>query len=111
MIETHYQLAQTDDKTIKPVIMDENLHYMHMILNQDEALPVHYSNGNVYMNVLRGTLSLGLGDQEVHDYGRGALLKIPVNTRMNVHNRQPETLEITVVKAPAPTGPARTEKE
>ena len=102
MIETLYQLDQTDQKTIKPVIMDENLHYMHMILNQDEALPVHYSNGNVYM-------SIGLGDQEVHDYGRGALLKIPVHVKMNVHNRHEETLELTVVKAPAPTGPARME--
>lgn len=109
MIEVVYQLAQTDEKTIKPVIMDENLHYMHMILNQGEALPVHYSNGNVYMNVLRGTLSIGLDDQEVHDYGRGALLKIPVNIKMNVHNRHEEVLEITVVKAPAPQGPARQE--
>ena len=107
MIETVYQLAQTDDKTIKPIIMDENLHYMHMILNQDEALPLHYSNSNVYMNVLRGTLSIGLGEEEVRHYERGALLKIPFDTKMNVHNSHEETLEITVVNAPAPGAPAK----
>ncbi len=103
MIETVFQLEQTDDKTIKPIIMDENLHYMHMILNKGEALPLHYSNGNVYMNVLRGTLSIGLNDEAIRHYERGALLKIPVNVKMNVHNTHEATLEITVVKAPAPT--------
>ncbi|NLB50208.1 MAG: hypothetical protein GX809_01305 [Clostridiaceae bacterium] len=107
MIETVYQLVQTDEKSIKAVVMDENLHYMHMILGKDQGLPVHYSNSQVYMTVLRGLLSIGLGDQEVNDYPKGTLLKIPVNTKMNVHNRQDATLEITVVKAPAPKGPAR----
>ncbi len=102
MIEQVFHLTQGDAKTIEKVVMDENLHYMHMILNQGEALPEHYSNSNVYMAVLRGTLSIGLGDQETHAYPTGSLLKIPFNTRMNVGNRDGEVLEITVVKAPAP---------
>lgn len=107
MIETVYQLVQTDEKSVKAIIMDENLHYMHMVFNKDEGLPVHYSNSQVYMTVLRGTLSIGLEDQEIHDYAKGSLLKIPFDTRMNVHNRYEPTLEITVVKAPAPKGPGR----
>jgi quercetin dioxygenase-like cupin family protein len=102
MIEQVFHLARGDAKTIEKVVMDENLHYMHMILNQGEALPEHFSNSNVYMAVLRGTLSIGLGDQETHVYPTGSLLKIPFNTRMNVGNRDGEVLEITVVKAPAP---------
>jgi quercetin dioxygenase-like cupin family protein len=102
MIEQVFHLTQGDAKTIEKVVMDENLHYMHMILNKGEALPEHYSNSNVYMAVLRGTLSIGLGDQETHAYPTGSLLKIPFNTRMNVGNRDGEVLEITVVKAPAP---------
>ena len=34
--------------------------------------------------------------------GAGVLLKIPVNTKMNVKNFHAETLELIVVKAPAP---------
>lgn len=102
MIEEVFHLAQGDAKTIEKVVMDENLHYMHMILNQGEALPDHYSNSNVYMAVLRGTLSIGLGEQETHTYPKGSLLKIPFNTRMNVRNLHPAVLELTVVKAPAP---------
>ena len=107
MIETIYQLKQTDEKTIEAVVMDENFHYMHMVLNNGEALPLHFSNSNVYMAVLRGTLSIGLGEQEVHEYPTGTLLKIPFNIRMNVHNRHDQILEITVVKAPAPTVTAK----
>ena len=32
------------------------------------------------------------------------MLRIPVRTHMNVVNTHPETLELIVVKAPAPTG-------
>lgn len=107
MIETIFKIKQTNEKTIEAVVQDENVHYMHMVLNSGEALPVHFSNSNVYMAVLRGTLSIGLGDQEVHEYPTGTLLKIPVQIKMNVHNRHDETLEITVVKAPAPTAPVK----
>ncbi len=102
MIEQLFQLAQGDAKTIEKVVMDENLHYMHMILNKGEGLPEHFSNSNVYMAVLRGTLTIGLGGQEDHVYPKGSLLKIPFNVRMNVRNLHDETLELTVVKAPAP---------
>lgn len=102
MIEQLFHLAQGDAKTIEKVVMDENLHYMHMILNKGEGLPEHFSNSNVYMAVLRGTLTIVLGGQEDHVYPKGSLLKIPFNVKMNVCNLHAEVLEITVVKAPAP---------
>lgn len=102
MIEQVFHLTQGDAKTIEKVVMDENLHYMHMILNKGEGLPEHYSNSTVYMAVLRGTLAIGLGGQEDREYPRGSLLKIPFNTKMNVRNLHADVLELTVVKAPAP---------
>ena len=102
MIEKVFKMTIGNEKTIEPVIQDELLHYMHMILNKDEALPVHFSNSNVYMTVLRGTLSIALGEQETHEYSSHTILKIPEGTKMNVRNLYDETLEITVVKVPAP---------
>ncbi|MBZ4663636.1 MAG: hypothetical protein JG776_1351 [Caloramator sp.] len=103
MVEKVYQLTLGNEKIVERVIMDENVHYIHMIFNKDEGLPEHYSNSNVYMTVLRGTLSIGLNEQEVHEYKQGTVLKIPVNTKMNVGNKHDEVLELIVVKAPAPT--------
>jgi quercetin dioxygenase-like cupin family protein len=102
MIESVYRLARTEEKTIEKVLMDENLHYLHMVLNRGEGLPEHDTNANVYMTVLRGILTIALGAQEAREYEAGTLLKIPFGTRMIVKNLHADTLELTVVKAPAP---------
>ena len=103
MVEQIFKLSRSDDKAVEKVIFDENVHYLHMVFNKEGGLPEHFSNSNVYMTVIRGRLSIGLDDQEVHEYEAGTLLKIPFKTKMNVKNMHPETLELIVVKAPAPT--------
>ncbi len=102
MIEQIFKLTSGNKKTVERVIMDENIHYMHMIFEANEGLPVHFSNSNVYMTILRGRLSIGLNDQNIHEYEAGTVLKIPFNTKMNVNNMHQDVLELTVVKAPAP---------
>ena len=102
MIEKVYKLTQAEEKTIEKVLLDENLHYLHMILGENEGLPIHHTNSNVYMTVLRGRLSIALDEQDTNEYAAGTLLKIPFNTKMNAQNLHGETLELTVVKAPAP---------
>ena len=103
MVEKVFKLSRGDQMAVEKVIFDENVHYLHMVFNLDEGLPDHFSNSNVYMTVIRGTLSIGLNDQEVHEYDAGTLLKIPFQTKINVKNFHDETLELIVVKAPAPT--------
>lgn len=102
MIEKVYKYSTTDEKTVEKLIMDENVNYIHMVFGNGEGLPEHYSNSNVYMNVIRGKLTIQLNDQEPHDYEKGSLLEIPYNTKMNVGNSNEATLELVVVKAPAP---------
>ena len=102
MVEQVFALSRGNEKAVEKVIFDENLHYLHMVFNKTEGLPEHFSNSNVYMTVVRGKLSIGLNDQEIHEYEAGTLLKIPFQTKMNVKNLNEETLELIVVKAPAP---------
>lgn len=102
MIEKLYNLTNSNEKTIKRVILDDNLNYMHMILPENDGLPEHFANSNVYMTVLRGTLSLKLDEQEYKKFEKGSIIVIPYKTKMNVVNFDEEVLEITVIKAPAP---------
>jgi quercetin dioxygenase-like cupin family protein len=102
MIEQVYQMTLSEGKTVEKIIDDENLHYIHMIFNKNEGLPEHFSNSTVYMTVLRGKLSIQLDTQEFHEYHAGSILKIPFHTKMNVQNKHEDTLELIVVKAPAP---------
>lgn len=102
MIEQIFKLTQGNEKTVEKVIIDENIHYMHMILNKGECLPEHFSNAkSVYITVVRGTLSATLNEQETHEYQAGTVLKVPFHTKMNLKNVSEETLEFIVVKAPA----------
>ena len=102
MIEQVFKLAEGNGKAIEKILFDENVQYLHMVFPQNEGLPEHFSNSNVYMTVVRGRLSIGLGGQEIREYTSGTLLKIPFNTKMNVRNLHVDTLELIVVKAPAP---------
>lgn len=102
MIEEVYSISTDNKKTIEKVIQDDNLHYMHMIFNQNEGLPEHFSNSTVYMTVVRGTLSIRLNEQDIHEYSLGHVLKIPYNTKMNVKNLHEDILELIVIKSPAP---------
>ena len=102
MTEQVFKLAEGNGKAIEKILFDENVHYLHMVFPQNEGLPEHFSNSNVYMTVVRGKLSIGLGGQEIREYTSGTLLKIPFNTKMNVRNLHVDTLELIVIKAPAP---------
>ena len=103
MLEEIFKLTQRNEKTDEKVIIDENIHYMHMILNKGECLPEHLSNPKtVSITVVRGTLSATFNEQDTHEYQAGTILKIPFHTKMNLKNVSEETLEFIVVKAPAP---------
>jgi quercetin dioxygenase-like cupin family protein len=102
MVEQIFKLSKGNDKAVERIIFDENVHYLHMVFNKSEGLPEYFSNSNVYMTIVRGILSIGLDEQDIHEYESGTLLKIPFQTKMNVKNLHDETLELIVVKAPAP---------
>lgn len=72
-----------------------------MLFDQGEGLPGHYSNSNLYMTVLKGSLSITLDEQDTHVYPAGSLLKIPFHVKMNVRNEYEAQLELIVIKAPA----------
>jgi quercetin dioxygenase-like cupin family protein len=102
MIEQVFRFSTGDEKAVEKLIFDENLHYIHLVLNKNDGLPEHYSNSNVYMTVLRGILSIRLDEQPQKEYTAGTLLKIPFETKMNVNNLNEQVLELIIVKAPAP---------
>jgi len=102
MIEKTFQMTKGEEKTIERIIADEHINYNHMILPKGDSLPLHYSNSNVYMTVVRGRVSIGLDDQEMHEYDFGTIINIPNGIKMNVTNKHDDTLELIVVKSPAP---------
>lgn len=102
MIETVYQFSLDDEKKIERIIDADEAMINHMIFPKGAGLPEHFSNSNVYMVVLRGAVTLQLGEQEPAIYPKGSIINIPFHIKMNVNNLHDEVLELFVIKAPNP---------
>lgn len=102
MIEKLFEFNDGEEKIVEKIINDENIHLNHMVFPKGEGLPQHNSNSNVYMIVIKGILSLKLNDQKENKYKEGSIINIPYKTLMDVNNKDEETLEIFVIKAPNP---------
>ncbi|MCK5811333.1 MAG: cupin domain-containing protein [Clostridiales bacterium] len=102
MIEKIYEITTGNNKTIEKIVDDNHVNINHMILNKDEALPLHFANSNVYMVIVRGNLTLALNEKEFATYTYGQIINIPYKTKMNVSNTNEQVLEFFVVKSPNP---------
>lgn len=98
MLATRYAMTHSDQKVIEPVLRDENIQYMHMILPPGEGLPIHQTNAIVYMTVASGTLTLQLESEEAAVHPARTVLKIPFGVRMDARNLAEAILELFVVK-------------
>jgi len=110
MIEKVFHYTQVDrrsddekvERKIEKLVDDDNLALNHMILVQGTGVPVHVSNSNAYMIIVRGTMTIALDDEPANEHATGEILAIPFNTKMQVTNEHPDVLEFFVVKAPNP---------
>jgi quercetin dioxygenase-like cupin family protein len=93
-----YNLKETNEKLIEKLVMNPKGQYIHMILPKGEGLPIHHTNAELFMTVIKGTLSLGLNKEKALDVAANTMIHIPFNTEMNVSNNHDETLELIVVK-------------
>lgn len=102
MHEKIYDFSTSETKNIEKLIDDDHLLLNHMVLPKGEGLPEHYSNSNVYMIVIKGSMTLVLDEQEPHLYSCGQIINIPYHTKMNVNNFNESILEFFVIKSPNP---------
>jgi quercetin dioxygenase-like cupin family protein len=102
MIEKTFDYATADDKKIEILVEREDVQINHAVMPPGEGLPEHFSNSNVNLIIVRGTMSAQLGDQEAHIYTKGNILDIPFNIKMNIRNGGTDILEFFIVKAPHP---------
>lgn len=102
MIEKVFSMTTRTETIIESVLLDEHIQYMHMVLHKGEALPTHYTNANIYMTVVSGTMHISLSDGEFAIYPSGSVINVPFNIKMIAQNRDEEILELIVIKTPAP---------
>jgi quercetin dioxygenase-like cupin family protein len=102
MIEKTYSFRDSDEKLIEKIVDDDNLAINHIVLTKGTGVPEHFSNSNVYLIIVRGTMTISLSDGEPREYTKGHIVNVPFNVKMNIKNLKDETMEFFVVKAPNP---------
>ena len=102
MIGKEYLYKVTDSKIIERIISDDNVDINHMVLQKSDELPVHCSNSNVYLIIVRGKLTISLNEQKPVSYSVGNIINVPYKINMHIYNEQDDILEFFVVKSPSP---------
>jgi quercetin dioxygenase-like cupin family protein len=102
MLEKKYDFKASEEKMIEKIVDDDNLVINHMVLTKDTEVPPHFTNSNVYLVIIKGRMSLVLGDGEPAGYEKGNIVNVPFKVKMNIRNQSDEILEFFVVKAPNP---------
>lgn len=101
-MEKIYKFKKSESKVIEKLIDDDAVMINHIILGKGEALPVHDSNSNVYLLIVRGVISIKLDKQDIKQYEDGNIINVDANITMQISNNNEKTLEFFVVKAPSP---------
>ena len=102
MIEKRFAYVSDDAKRIEKLIDDDEVMINHIILPKGEKVPDHSANSHVHMIVIRGEITLELGNQEPHAYAKDSILDIPYGTPMKIRNEKDEVCEFFVIKSPSP---------
>lgn len=102
MLEKVYEFSDSDKKLIERIVDDENMVVNHVILQNGESIPEHFSNSNVCLVIVKGTLTLQLGAQEPRAFSKGKIVTVPYNIQMNLANHSAGPLEFFIIKAPSP---------
>lgn len=103
MIESISTFTNEKTKTIENLVDDDHAMINHIILPKEQGIPVHVSNSNVYLIIVKGKLSVTLNEQDPHKYTAGQIVSIPYQTTMCIDNMDEEILEFFVVKSPNPS--------
>ncbi|MFA5447038.1 MAG: cupin domain-containing protein [Sphaerochaeta sp.] len=101
MIETVFTYTATDEQIIERLVNEDAVMINHVVLSAGERLPEHHSDSNVFMIIVRGTLSIKLDEQAAHTYSE-RVVQVPFHTKMNIANGGEEAVEFFIVKAPHP---------
>ncbi len=101
-MEKVYRFNQSEKKLVEKILDDDVAMINHMILNQEDALPEHDSNSNVYLVVVRGAIEMQIAENPSKRYEKGSIINIPGKIKMNISNVDSEQAEFFVVKAPSP---------
>ncbi len=102
MLEKTYPFTIPQKKVIEQLVGDDEVMINHIALEKDDTVPIHFSDSNVYLIVVQGTITFIFDEQEAHHHKHGSIVQVPFHTKMNIRNTHDELGEFFIIKAPHP---------
>lgn len=97
-MEKVYQYTLTDKEIFENVFTDEKLLMNHVIVPPGKIFPKHPTDATVYALVIKGQLSVTIGNNETKTFNAGHLVNIPKGADTELGNKGDKLLELFVVK-------------
>jgi len=97
-MEKAYNYTVTDEEIFENVLKDENIMLNHVVIPAGKVFPKHPTDADVYATIIRGQLSLTIGDQDENVYVKGQVVTIPKGTMSELGNKGEGITEMFVVK-------------
>lgn len=102
MLEKIFPFTIPQKKVIEQLVGNDEVMINHIALEKGDTVPIHFSDSNVYLIVVQGTITFIFDDQEANHHAHGSIVQVPFHTKMNISNTHDELGEFFIIKAPHP---------
>ena len=97
-----HDFTKTDESLFETLVDRNEVMINHVIVPEGNGFPAHPTDATVCIQVLRGILSISLGEEKPGLHGPGKIIEIERQTMVQLGNGGDGILELLVVKAPHP---------
>ncbi len=80
------------------ILKDENIMLNHMIIESGKFFPKHPTDAHVYIIVVKGELSISLGDETKKTYKKGDVIDVDKGIESFLGNESDDFTECFVIK-------------
>lgn len=98
MMLTVLHYTKTNEETFENVFTAENMLMNHVVIPPGKFFPKHPTDAQVTIVILRGELSVSIGDDARASYSTGCVLRIAKGSPSELGNAGPEPTELLVTK-------------
>lgn len=93
-----FPFNQTDHSVFENVFKLEDLLLNHVIIEPGQIFSKHPTDADVYAIIVKGMLSIAIGEEAVETYASGQVVYIPKGYVSELGNRGDNLVELFVIK-------------
>jgi len=99
MIEKITDYENKSGESLRNLVNEESVIINHVIIEPDQSFPAHVTEHEVHIIIIKGNISINLGNQDAHEYKEGKMISLPKGVVSGISNPSENTTELFVVKS------------